>query len=195
MAGEITAARGKIKTKLDITDTTFDTILSDCIEQAIPRLAAWFQYYIAADTSVTMAVDADSFTLPVSTSTLLRLYGRTSSTDVWREIDLWRQHRGTVYINEPISYATSLKILASRPFTYLDADLALLAVDYPEAMLVLYYFAMSEFATYLVGDKRKFNLYIQSSGVRTVDEMKDLATFYENRAVRMAEDAISSEGL
>lgn len=195
MAGEITAARGKIKTKLDISDTTFDTTLSDCIEQAVPRLSAWFQYPLPEDTTVTLATDADKFTLPVTSSTLLRLYARTSSSDPWREIDLWRQHGSVVYINEPINTTTYLKIIASRPYTYLDADFALLATNFPEAMLPLYYFAMSEFAMVLIGNKRKFNIYQQMNGSRTLAEMQDLANFYETRAIRACEDAVSSEGL
>lgn len=195
MANEITTARTKIKTKLDIGDTTFDTMLLECIEQAVPRLAPYVQYQIAEDTSVTLSADDDSFNLPVSTSSLQRLYVRTSTNEVWRELDLWRQHRNKIYINEPISTTTYVKVIAHRPFTYTDADLALLAVDYPAAMLPLYLFAMSEFAVFLVGDKRKFNLYIQSNGVRTVDEMKDLATYYENRAIQILENEISSEGV
>lgn len=194
MANEITTARGKIKTKLDIADTTFDTMLLECIEQAVPRLAPFVQYQLAEDTSVTLAVDDDSFNLPVSTSKLERLYFRTGVNEVWREVDLWRQHRNKIYINESVTYATSVKIIAHRPYTYTDADLALLATDHPAAMLPLYLFAMAEFATMIVGNKRKFNIYQQSNGVRTLDEMKDLVTFYENRAVAILENELSAEG-
>lgn len=194
MANEITTARGKIKTKLDIPDTTFDTMLLDCIEQAVPRLAPFVQYHLPEDVSVSMASGDDSFTVPVATSAVQRVYGRVGTTEVWREIDLWRQVRNKLYIQENINTATSIKVFAHRPFTYTDADLALLATDYPAAMLPLYLFAMAEFATYIVGNKRKFNIYQQSNGVRTLDEMKDLATFYENRAVRILEDELSAEG-
>lgn len=194
MANEITTARGKIKTKLDITDTTFDTMLLDCIEQAIPRLAPWLQYQIAEDTSVTMAIDDDSFTVPVAASSVDRIYVRTSTNEVWRELDLWRQHRNKIYINEGVRVATYVKVIAHRPFTNTDADVALLAADYPSAMLPLYLFSMAEFATMIVGNKRKFNIYQQMNGTRTLDEMQQLVEFYENRAVSILENEISAEG-
>lgn len=194
MANEITTARTKIKTKLDIVDTTFDTMLLECIEQAVPRLAPFLQYQLAEDTSVTLATDDDSFTLPVSNSQLQRVYVRNSTNEVWRELDLWRQHRSKVYINEGISTTTYVKLIAHRPFAYSDADLALLATDYPAAMLPLYLFAMAEFATMIVGNKRKFNIYQQSNGTRTLDEMKDLVRFYEDRAALILENEISAEG-
>lgn len=194
MANEITTARTRIKTKLDIPDTTFDSMLLECIEQAVPRLAPWLQYQMAADESLTILTGVDKFTLPNSTSTLQRLYARTTEAEVWREVDLWRQQRAIVYINEPIGTTTSLKILASRPFVYSDGDLALLATDYPAAMLPLYLFAMAEFATMIVGNKRKFNIYQQSNGTRTLDEMQALVRFYEDRAITILENEISAEG-
>lgn len=194
MANEITAARTKIKTKLDISDTTFDSMLLECIEQALPRLAPYVQYHLAEDTTVTLAVDDDKFTLPVSTSQLDKLFVRTSTNEVWREVNLWRQQRAVVYLNEKASTTTYVKILAHRPYLYTDADLALLASDYPAAMLPLYLYAMAEFATMLVGNKRKFNIYQQSNGSRTLDEMRQLVEWYENRAERILENEISAEG-
>ncbi len=194
MANEITTARTRIKTKLDIADTTFDTMLLECIEQAIPRLAPYVQYHLAENTSVTLASGDDSFDLPVSTSQLQRLYARTHTTDIWREVDLWRQNRNKIYISEGIGTTTYLKIIAHRPYANSDADLALLSTDCPAAMLPLYLFAMAEFATMIVGNKRKFNLYQQMNGVRTLDEMKDLVEFYENRAMAILENELSAEG-
>lgn len=196
MANEITTARTKIKSKLDIAvgNTDFDAMLLECIEQAVPRLAPYVQYQLAEDTSVTLATYDDSLTLPVANSTLQRLFMRTSSNDVWQLVDLWRQHRSTVYLQDIIGTTTYVKILAHRPFAYSDADLALLEADYPSAMLPLYLFAMAEFATMLVGNKRKFNIYQQMNGARTLDEMKDLVEFYENRAMAILENEISAEG-
>lgn len=194
MADERATARTKAKTKLDISDTTFDTILDDCLEQAVFRIAPYIKYRLAEDTSVTLAADADKFTLPVSGSELQLLYSRVNTTDFWSKIDLWRQNRDVIYITDVSSSARTLKVLATRSYGFTDADFAQLATDCPAAMLPLYLFAMSEFATYLVGNKRKFNIYQQANGSRTLDEMKDLATFYEDRAIRILEDEISAEG-
>ena len=196
MANEIQAARLKVKQKLDIADavTTFDTIIDDALTQAIPRLAPYLQYQLAEDVTVTLAGGVDNFTMPVAASNLERVYVRSSSSDQWRLIDLWQQVRNKVYLNETFGSAMEVKVIAHRPFTQSDADYALLASDYPAAMLPLYLFACSEFASVLVGNKRKFNIYQQSNGSRSLDEMKDLVEFYENRAVRILEDEISAEG-
>jgi len=194
VANERQTARTKVKTKLDIADTTFDTILDDCLEQAIFRIAPFIKYRLAEDTTVTLAADTDNFTLPVSGSDLQLLYTRRDSSDFWAKLDLWRQNRDVIYITDVSSSARELKILATRSYKYTDADFAQLATDCAAAMLPLYLFTMSEFATYLVGNKRKFNIYQQANGARTLDEMKDLATFYEDRAIRILEDEISAEG-
>lgn len=194
MANEITTARTRIKTKLNIVDTTFDAELLECIEQAVPRLSPFVQYQLPSDTSVSLSTDTDTFSLPVSGSSLQKLYARTSSTDVWREIDFWRQHRDEVTIHENIGTTTYLKIYAHRPYLYADSELALLASDYPAAMLPLYLYAMAEFATMIVGNKRKFNIYQQMNGVRTLNEMQELVNFYENRAATILENEISAEG-
>ena len=194
MAGEIASAQTKVKNKLDINDATFDADILENLEQVVPRLAPYLQYQLPEDTSVTLASGDDSFNLPVTGSSLDRLYFRTSSTEVWREVDLWRQHRSKVYLNENVNTVTYVKVIASRPFVYSDADLALLAADYPAAMLPLYLYACAEFATMIVGNKRKFNIYQQMNGARSLSEMQDLVTFYENRAVAILENELSAEG-
>lgn len=186
-------ARDKVKEKLDIvSDTSFDTIIASCVEQATGRLAPFFLYDMPEDVSVTLDIGDDTFDLPDTTSTLEQMYIRSDSNDVWRYLDLWRQHNKTIYIGEPINTSTSVKLLAKRPFAYSDADFTLL----PEgAKLPLYLFTMSEFATYLSGNKRKFNIYVTSTGNRTFEEMQDWADFLENRAVRAAEQVVNGSGL
>jgi len=196
MANERTMARSKVKQKLDIASgvTDFDTIIDDALEQAIPRLSPYLQYHIGEDVTVNLASNTDNFTLPVANSSLDRMYARGSTSEQWQLIDLWQQERNKIYLNQTFGQAKNIKVIANRPFTFTDADFALLMSDYPAAMLPLYLFAMSEFAIVIVGNKRKFNIYQQSNGSRTLDEMKDLVEFYENRAIRILEDEISAEG-
>ena len=191
---DLATVLANVKAKLDIAsaDTTFDTYLEECIEQAFPRLSPFLQYQLPEDETTVLATGDDTFDLPEAGSKLERMYFQTTANDVWREVDLWRQHRDTIYLTENVNTATTVKIIAHRPF--ISDDIAELATDYPASLLPLYLFTMSEFAMFLVGNKRKFNIYQQMNGSRTLDEMKDLTQFYEERAVRILEDEISSEG-
>lgn len=196
MANEIQTARNTVKTKLDIasSDTTFDTLLTDAVEEAIPRVYPYVQDKLAEDTSVTLATGNDSFTLPVSGSTVHRLYWRSSSSDPWQEIEAWEQWNDTVYLEESVTQSMSIKILAKGNYAVTDAGLASLQADYPAVMLPIYYFAMAQFAIRLIGNKRKFNIYQQMNGTRTLSEMQELHDFYDLNARQILEDEISAEG-
>lgn len=196
MANELQAVRTEVKVKLDIpsASTDFDSMLLLCIEQAIYRLTPWVQYQIPEDVTVSLPANDSTFELPVTNSRLDALFYQPASTDHFKKISSWRQYREVVYLYDTYPSAVTLKILASRPFANSDADAALLEADYPFAMLPLYYFTMSEFAASIVGNKRKFNIYQQMNGVRTLSEMQELVDFYDARAVRLLEDAVSAEG-
>lgn len=196
MANEIQSARDKVKEKLDIdsSDTTFNTMITEALHRAVFRLKPFVQYSIPVDTTVILSSSDSSLTLPVSGSRLQRLEKKISTDDYYQKVDGWRQDRDIVYLSETVSDSTTMRIFATRAYSNTDADFALLATDCPEAMLPLYLFAMAEFATYLVGMKRKFNIYQQMNGARTLAEMRELAEFYESRAVRILEDEISAEG-
>lgn len=186
-------ARARVKEKLDIasTITLFDSIIDNCLTDAMPRLAPFFVYDVPADTSLTLASNDDSFTVPGTNATVQKIYVRTSPNNVWANLDFWGQHGNKVYLYERICTTTYVKLLARRAFTFTDADLALMS---PAAEAPLYMFACAEFATILVGNKRKFNIYQQTNGARSVQEMRELSEWYDNRAVRLAEDAISADG-
>lgn len=196
MANEIQTARDKVKTKLDIAtaDTTFDDLLTDAVEEAIPRVYPYVQDKLAEDTSVTLAVSADSFELPVSGSQLDKLYWRDSTTDPWQEVEGWTQWNNTVYLEESVTTAKYVKVLAKGNYAVTDAGLALLESDFPAVMLPIYYFAMAQFAIKLIGNKRKFNIYQQMNGTRTLSEMQELHDFYDLNAKQILEDEISAEG-
>lgn len=196
MANEIQTARNTVKDKLDIdsSDTTFDTLLTACVQEAIPRVYPYVQDKLAEDTSVTLAVDDDSFTLPVAGSQLEKMYWRENTTDVWEEVDGWTQWNDTIYLEEAVTTTKSVKVLAKGNYAVTDAGLALLQADYPAVMLPIYYFAMAQFAIRLVGNKRKFNIYQQMNGTRTLSEMQELHDFYDLNAKQILEDEISAEG-
>jgi len=187
------SALARVKEKLDIASgiTIFDTIITDCLQDSMPRLGNFFQYDMPEDTTVTLATSADSFNLPNVASVLQKMFIRTNTNEVWRNFDYWNQHGSKIYLYDSIPSLYYVMLLARRSFVWLDSDLALMPV---EAEAPLYMFACSEFATVIAGNKRKFNIYQQTNGARSLDEMTKLAEWYDQRATRMCEDAISSEG-
>lgn len=196
MANEIETARNVVKSKLDIAsaDTTFDALLTEAVEEAIPRVYPYVQNLLAEDTTVNLAVGDDKFTVPSFNSTVENIYWRSTSTSAWEELDAWRQWDQIVYLEEAVTTAMQIKVLAKANYPVTDAGLALLQSQYPAVMLPIYYFAMAQFAIRLVGNKRKFNIYQQMNGNRTLSEMQELHDFYDLNAKQILEDEISAEG-
>lgn len=189
-----TTARNRVKSKLDIAaaNTSFDTLVDEAIEDALPRLAPWFSYEMPEDTSITLSTGDDKFTVPTGNPTIQKVYVRTSDNNPWQELEYWVQHGSVVYLNENIGTATDVKLLATRTLAYNNTDLGLLPAA---AWAVLWSFACAEFYVSLVGNKRKFNLYQEGNGVRSVAEMRELVEWHEARAAKLAEDAVSADGL
>jgi hypothetical protein len=196
MANEIQTARNVVKSKLDIAtgDTTFDTILTEAVQEAIPRVYPYVQNQLAEDTSVTLATGDDKFTIPTAGSVVENIYWRATTADAWEEVESWRQWNDIVYLEEVVTQPMTVKVLAKSNFAVTDAGLLALQTKYPAVMLPIYYFAMAQFAIRLIGNKRKFNIYQQMNGNRTLSEMQELHDFYDNNAKQILEDEISAEG-
>ena len=196
MANEIQTARNTVKQKLDIAsaDTTFDDLLTDAVEEAIPRVYPYIQNKLAEDTSVTLSSGDDSFTLANSGSVAENIYWRSSATAAWEEVEAWRQWNDVIYLEEAVTQTMYVKVLAKDNYAVTDVGLAELQADYPAAMLPIYYFAMAQFVIRLIGNKRKFNIYQQMNGTRTLSEMQELHDFYDVNARQILEDEISAEG-
>ncbi len=53
---------------------------------------------------------------------------------------------------------------------------------------------MSEFYSLLVGDKRKYTLYTQTSAARSVDNLRDLSDYYLDRGNQILADRATIRG-
>jgi hypothetical protein len=89
-------------------------------------------------------------------------------------------------VSELSTSVTKLRIYGVTTFT-----LANIPVYLEQAVL---WYAMSEFYSYLAGSKSKYNIYTQS-GARSVDNMKDEADFYEDKANVYLNDRAQLYGL
>ena len=182
-----TTARERVKVYLNISGTSEDTIIDNILEDVTPRLAPYF-LYDTGETTSTLATDAESFAVTAG-YILKKLWYRTDTTLPYRLLDEWRQDGSTVYIRASINTTTYIKYICLRPYTY-GSDYTLMPKS---AELPLYLFAQAEYYNYIIGNKRKFNLYQQTNGSRTMDEMRDQIEFTEARAMRLCEDGIANE--
>lgn len=183
-----TQAREKVKTKFDIptATTSLDAAIDEAVETALVMLTPFIHSPLTVDTSVSLASTDTEFDLPISGSTLKRLHVTYTGGHqvLWTA---WTQHGDTILLTE----------LPGAVDVTLYADAALSAgATVPERFTPAYVdYACSEFATTLAGSKSKYNVYAQATGARGVDNMLDLAEFYEQRAERRVARVADAEGL
>lgn len=172
-------ARASVKSRLaiDASELSFDSIIDEFVLSAVNRLYPIAQNEIAAQTKV---VTVDSFgetSVDLSTLTTPILAARkveaTSGSAYYPASETY--HQGlTLYVRElPTTSTITLKIYGLAAYTLATVP------SYLEQAILWY--AMSEFYDYLSGNKSKYNIYAQSSA-RSVDNMRDEAEFYEQKA-------------
>ena len=173
------SARLAVKNRLGIPSgtTTFDTILDDFIGQSVNRLSPKAQKEVAAQTK---AVSVDSYgeaTVDLSALSTavadVRLV-EASSGFSWDPADSIHRHGVTLRVRDLDTAVTSLKLYGLNPYVLTDV---------PDALqLAVIWFAMAEFYDYLAGDKAKYNIYVQTTGARGVDNMRDESAYFEAKA-------------
>ncbi len=180
-ATQATALAG-IKSRLDITTSDWDTILATLLQSAVKRLYPFAQREIDMQTA-TPTIDAygeAKISLATLTTPVLeaaRVEGYNGSH--WFDVDNITHHGSELFVRDIPSTTTSLRIYGRGGYT-LDASVT--ASTVPEHLeQAVWWYAMSEFYDYLLGNKRKYNLYTQN-GARAVDNMQDQSEYYEQKA-------------
>lgn len=169
-----------VKYRLDITGSTWDTQLAEFLQSAVKRLYPYVQREIAPVTvNVTVDNGETSVNLAAQSIDEVRLLEAYEGV-IWREHDDFIHHGTYLYVQGLSSAATQLKLYGRGRFT-LDASVTVSTV--PEHLeQAVYWYAMSEFYDYLVGNKSKYSVYAQSTGARSVENMQELAEYYEQKA-------------
>ena len=163
-----------VKAELDIASaiTTFDTDLTAFVGRGIKRLFPYVQAEMI-DETVTIAPGANTFTLPVGLESVRFMY----DADGYRVED-FIQHDREIIMSELPAEGT-MKIYGNGRFT-----LATLPEEYEEAVI---YYTCALFYSQLAGSKRKYNAYM-ASGASSVDSMRDMAQWYEERGNTYLQD-------
>lgn len=179
----------KVKSRYRITGTSLDTDIDDCADTAIELLAPYVKKSVV-DTSLTLDSTAETITIPTAGADLRRLEIKDSGTGYWHKVESYRKDGDTVYFQETLSAGSQVRLFLRVPFTVATSE------EIPfQFRQVLFDLASAEFASLLAGDKARYNVYSQSNGARAVDNMLDMADFYERRAMTRLNRLDTSEAL
>ena len=168
--------REEVKDQLDIDTSidTFDDSIERYIGRAVKRLYPFVQQEIDAQT---VSLSANSYgRAELSFSTLgiesARYIEVSAGDDDYQDAE-FRQHGDTLTIDGISSSITSAKIYGLGKYTLATIP------DYLEEAII--FFALAAFYKMLVGNKRKYNVYMQN-GRPAVENMQDVAAYYEQEA-------------
>lgn len=191
-----TTALASVKNRLGLSVTTFDTVLADFLQTACSRLYPTTAAEVAAQT---VSVSPDSYgeaTVDLSADlgtavSDVRLVEAFDGDTYYPVSNIYR-HGVSLRVRDLTSDTTQLKIYGLNPFALTSNANTTTVPDYLQ--LPLFWFAMSEFYDYLLGSKANYNTYIQQSGARAVDNMRDEAIFYETKAINYIEENATAYG-
>jgi hypothetical protein len=176
------AVKASVKSRLSIAsaDTSFDTLLDDAISAAVRRLFPRASLEVDSQEVTSITVDSygectiDLSGLPTSLAVARRVEAWDGYT--WRRITDTLHHGKYLRIRGLTqSVDTKVRIYGLKAF----ADVTFVYDHYLQAV---YWYAMAEFYDYLAGDKSKYNIYMQSTGARAVDNMHDESAYFDAKA-------------
>ncbi len=177
MALSISTARAAVKTRLDISTTTFDAQVDEFVLTAVGRLWPKLAIEVASqDKSVTpdsfgeVTVDLSLLTTPVTAARMVE--ATTGDGRYFQVIDTY-QHGTKLRLRDLPSNTTGVRIYGLNACTLTTVP--------DNFFLPVYWYAISEFYDYLQGNKRKYNLYV-SGGGRAVDNMADESEAFAQKA-------------
>jgi hypothetical protein len=175
----------KVKNRFNIPTavTALDTIITSCVADAIDLLNGYA--YVSSTATINLVWTDTEFTVAANRKvTALTLDDGLNKPVTITE---WFQKGLKVFLR------TSLEGTVTYYFDtpYDDAALTNLPTEFNQPFLNLCY---SEFAGFLAGDRSAYSQYSQSAGARAVDNMRELAQFYEQKADRQFAKVEVSEG-
>lgn len=175
----------KVKNKFNIplAVTTLDTIITGIVADATDLLNGYTRLTTTATQVVTYTTT--SFTVATGHS-VKEIYlddglGKPSIITEWYQVD------ATIYLTGFFDGTLTYRYDTN----YTVSDLASLPTEFNQPFLNTCY---AEFASFLAGDRSAYSEYTQSAGARAVDNMTDLAQFYEQKADRQFAKVEQSEG-
>ena len=180
----LATARTTVKSRLDIdsTVTTFDSLIDGFVNDAVNRL---FPKAMQDAGQYNQVVVIDS-------QTGQGIVSLTASTfDTYRSIEALGSDGVPFPVRDTMQFGTNVRVRGlsssvSTPVIYGLKRYTLTTVPL-ELERAIYYYAMSDFYSFLVGNKRYYNAYM-SNGRGEVESMDEIAAGLESKADAIVEE-------
>lgn len=185
-----TEARDAVKRKFKITVATLNDDIDECVSTAVDLLSPYVKRPVVDETLTGVSSSTDSLTPTalVDDVDIRSMY--VKSNELWEKYDNYRVDGNMILLKSWLEDGSDVRLFLKVPFTIADIEDIPAVVTRPMVEL-----ACAEFATMLAGDKSRYNIYSQATGARAVDNMIDLAEYYEGRAERRLQKLSDGEGL
>jgi hypothetical protein len=186
----VASLRTSVKARLDLSSvTTFDSIIDTFINDSVKRLYPYASVEVDAQTkSISPSMGEVIVDLTSLSTTVVGFRDLEYTTDgnSWHPVEEKSAHGKYLTVRGLPSDAIQLKVFGLNPYTITDLP------EYLELGLV--YYACAEFFNCLVGNKSKYNAYMNAAGSRSVDNMQDMAEYYESKADKYIADRATVYG-
>jgi len=189
----VNAYRDKVKRRLGIyeDDGQFDSDIDDFTLESIKNLYPIIQRELPPEEYV-LAMDGNQIPLldPTLTGDIVnvrKLELKDDTTGAWQGYDEFTQHENIVSLYTSWVTGKTLRIEGNGRYTNGNVP-----SEYDQVIIC---WAMSEFYSLLVGDKRKYNIYSQTTGSRSVDNFRDLSDYYLDRGNQILADRATIRGV
>ena len=187
------AYRDKLKRRLGIREdeNQFDTDIDDFTYEAVANLYPIVQVELPTETYTLPAgeneISLKHEDLSGDIETVRRLEIYSDENDTWNPTDEYTQHDNFIYLYEGFSSGKQIRLHGLGRY-----NLSNLPKEFEQVVLN---WAMSEFYSLLVGDKRKYTIYTQTTGSRSVDNLRDLSDYYLDRGNQLLADRATVRGV
>lgn len=175
-------ARAAVKNRLGIksADTTWDTLIDDFVAAAVLRL--YPSASLEVDRQEVTPVTVDTYgecEVDISVLSLgLRAARQVEAWDgyTWQTITSTYHHGKYLRLRGVSTDTTKIRLYGLKPFATIDN-----VYDWLTQAVV--WFAMAEFYDYLAGSQSDYNIYMQNTGARAVDNMRDESSYFDQKAM------------
>lgn len=183
-----TECRDAVKTRLGIKNSDFDTIITSLIPDAVRRLYPTAAKEVDSQES---SVTVDSYGEgSVNLTTLSILAARQVEAydgQTWYRVTKTLHHGSSLRLRGLDSRVTKVRVYGLNTF----ADITQV---YDWLLQAVIWFVIAEFYDYLAGNQSRYNSYLQTTGARAVDNMRDESSYFEQKATNYLDEQSQAYG-